>query len=311
MLRRSVLGLAALGALLALPRAAGQPTPFIQLTDGACEYRVFNIAPGSPPMVAGLADFVVRGRDHMERNWFWWRVGLTPEAPLQNQIYGNFSGNRARLIFHEPLINPAGTQYGMLIFDLEYTLSCLQRAVPGECERCELVIAIKVRNMSPEPVEVELFAYNNMDLNMSPPNDQAFIMGSDNQVQVVSDPGMAQPDCPVGAIFKVSSTNHVTWEIGPFPNLLMRLTDPVPSQLNNVFSPFGPGDYEGAQSWVFWLAPAGVIWSPGGQEWFTDEWVGSVVKEITIYRPGDVDRDCDVDLDDLLLVLGNFGLFCP
>jgi hypothetical protein len=303
--------MAVAAAALLTQRASGQPAPFFDLQDGACTYRVMNITPGPLPMDVGKADLVVRGRDHLEQNWFWFRVGLTPERPLQNLVYNSFTmpSNRVRLLFIEPLFDAAGNQYGALLFDLEYTLSCLQRSVPGECERCEVVTAIKVRNLTPEPVEVELFAYNNMDLNMSPPDDSAFIMGSDNQVQVVSDPGLL-PTCPAGAIFKVSSTNHVTWEIAPFPTLLMRLTDPLPSQLNNVISPFGPGDYEGAQSWVFWLAPQGVIFSPGSQEWFTDEWIGSVVKEVTIYAPGDVDRDCDVDLDDLLLVLGKFGLFC-
>jgi hypothetical protein len=254
----------------------------------------------------GTAQWFTGNLNHMAQNWFWYRsLGDTREYALSNQISAFIGANNVRLMYVEPIFD--GQLPGALLFDLEYTLSDLsQIADPPACARCELVIALKVRNFTDEPLlPVDFFSYNDMDLNNSAGGDTAFIAGVDNQIQVIRE-RLGPSGCTVGGLFKCSSTSHVAWEIGPFAALRTRLTDPFVDVLLNGVSPFGPGDYTGGQQWSFALNPPGPV-SPTSEP---DEWVGSVVKEVVAYVPGDIDGDCDVDLDDLTLLLQNFGVIC-
>jgi hypothetical protein len=292
-------------ALDAVPTA---PPPTITLVDGGCVYHLRNLVGERLTVNGGIADLTTGVNDHLFQNWFWYRgTGDTREYALSNQVYLSNSSNRARLIYREPIAD--GAIPDALLFDLEYTISDLSAAAggaaPPACARCEIVIAIKIRNLTPDPVTLSFFSYNDMDLNGDAAGDSAVIAGVDNHIQLVFDPGPGGTNCISSGVYKVSSTDHVAWEIDSYAIIVNKLADAVADVLVNAVSPFGPGNYTGAQQWDITLGPAGSV----DDEPF-DEWVGSVVKEVTVYQPGDIDGDCDVDLTDLAALLSAYGTAC-
>src|SRR5262249_55892111 len=136
----------------------------------------------------GTGNLFAGGFDHLFQNWFWYRgIGDTREYALSNQIFGAAAGNQARLIYLEPTND--GATPNVLLFDLQYTIHDVTPEIPSVHHKCELVIAIKVRNVSPLTQPVEFFSYNDFDLNNTAGNDSAVISGIDNQIQIVRDPG--------------------------------------------------------------------------------------------------------------------------
>lgn len=270
------------------------------ITDGACSFSLTNVVGHRTGGSAGLADLVVQSLEHVFQNWFWYRsTGDTREYALANQIAADVSGNRARLLYSEPVSD--GAVPDALLIDLEYTLTDLgadQGAEPPACRRCALAIAVTVRNRAGEPTDVEFFSYNDMDLANNSGGDVGVIGGSANQAQLLFDPPSLLD--AVGAVYKVSSSGNTGWEMGAYPTIRTRLDDAAVNDLANTGSPFGPADYTGAEQWSFQLASAGSVVPQ-------DTWLGSVTVDLTIFRDGDVDGDCNVDLFDHYLMLQNFS----
>lgn len=266
------------------------------IVDGACTFSLANLMGERSTSNGGLADLRAGPSEQLFQNWFWYRAtGDTREYALANQFQAQVSGSHARLTYLEPTGD--GASANALLFDLEYTvtdLSADRGAEPPACTRCAVAIAASVRNRSAAPVSVELFSYNDMDLNNGSSGDTAIISGTDNQAQLLFDPPSAtQPS--VAGVFRVSSADATGWEIAPYPTIRARLADSVASDLTNLGSPFGPADYTGAEQWSIQLGPASIILP-------ADSWLGSVDLEITVFRDGDVDGDCDVDLFDHALM---------
>jgi len=287
--------------VLAVGTGAAQTISTFTITDGNCTYRLSNLIGHRLDAGGGVAGLVMGPANYVDQNWFWYRTSTdSREYALSRQVVGTAAGNQARLVYLEPLFD--GQVPDALLVDLQYTISDMSGSAPPACRHCELVIAVKVRNLQMDaPYSVDFFAYNDMGLNSMPTTDSASIAGSANHIQLVFDPGL-QNLCPASGIFKVSSTALAAWEIDQMPNIVSKLSDNVPSNLSNSVSPFGPGDYSGAQQWRFVLGPPGSL---------DDEWIGSVVKEVAYHTPGDIDGNCTVDLNDLTLLLSSFGRICP
>jgi len=279
------------------------PIPPIIIKDGVCTYELNNTVGERLTGLGGLANMSTGTADHLEQNWFWYRSDSdTREYALSNRIFASSSNNRARLVYLEPITD--GQIPDALLFDLEYTLTDLSTVgvAASAFERCELVIAMKVRNLAVGPaglpIRVNYFSYNDMDLDGTPGGDSAFITGVDNQAQLIDELTAGNP---VSAVYKVSSSDHVRWEIGPFASIRNRLTDNVADALLNAAAPFGPGDYTGAQEWEFPLGVPGSVLQPP-----FDEWVGSVVKEVIVELPlcnrADVNCDGTVSAGDLAVI---------
>lgn len=268
------------------------PVNTFTITDGACEYRLNNLMGHRTGGAAGWADFYADPNEQAFQNWFWYRsTNDTREYALGNQVSAQVSGNHARLLYSEPVGD--GVSADALLFDLEYTVTDLgadRGAEPPICARCAVVIAASVRNHVDAPVTVEFFSYNDMDLRNGASGDNAVIAGAENQAQLLFQPQNASQNS-VGAVYKVSSTGKTGWEIAAYPGIRGRLDNTVLDDLANAGSPFGPGDYTGAQQWSIPLAPAGSVLPQ-------DIWLGSMALEVTVFRDGDVDGDCDVDLFD-------------
>jgi len=268
------------------------------ITDGHCEFRLNNLMGQRSSTNGGLSDLIVNALENSFQTWFWYRAtGDTREYALANQVAAEVTGNHARLLYSEPIGD--GNRADAVLFDLEYTLTDLgadRGAEPPACGRCEMVIAANVRNRLDQPVDVALFSYNDMDIANGASGDFAMTAGDDTQAHL-----LYQASAYLGlfgAVYKVSSTGHIGWEIAAYPAIRSSLTDADVDDLANTGAPFGPGDYAGAQQWYLQLAPAGSLSPP-------DAWTGSVVQEVTVFLDGDADGDCDVDLIDHAIFQGS------
>lgn len=235
--------------------------------------------------------------DHLFQNWFWYRAsGDSREYSLSNQVFGTATGNRCRLVYQEPSNN--GATANALRVEIEYTVSDLTPV--NRPDTVELVVAFKIQNLTASSLTVQFFNYNDFDLNGGGGGDSAHVAGSSNHIQIVTDAGAANT-LPASAVYKCSGTNHSSYQIGVYSSIRDQLTDTGIDNLTNSGSPFGPGDYTGANQWGVALAAAGG---------YQDCLVGSVVLEVQTTQPGDLTGDGCVDLEDLSIMMTNFGT-CP
>ncbi|HWB19255.1 MAG TPA: hypothetical protein VG711_03060, partial [Phycisphaerales bacterium] len=119
--------------------------------------------------------------------------------------------------------------------------------------------------------------------------------GVGNQTQIITDGNVRLAYC-------CSSTNHSNYQIATYPSIRNGLTDAVSTNLDNTGSPFGPGDYTGANQWGVALAAAGSA---------QDSLECSVVLDLTQTTcPGDTNGNGVVNIDDLTNVILQWGA-CP
>jgi hypothetical protein len=267
----------------------------ITITDGTVDFTLNNLM-GLPTGSSGGTGNLRTGvggvaTDHLFQNWFWFRnTDDTRERALSNQTLSGDSGNHARLTYVEPSDN--GDVPFALLVELEYTIHDLSNGGPPHAL---LVIAFKLQNNTDSPLNVQFFNYNDFDLNGTNVGDSAVVIGADDQTQLVSD-GNAE------AAYSCSGTNRLHYQIGAFPSVRNLLTDAGVDDLNDTGSPFGPGDYTGANQWAATLAAAPSVQST---------LVGSVAIVLTRNTcPGDTNGDGVVDVDDLVEVILGWGV-CP
>jgi hypothetical protein len=271
------------------------------LTDGDSQFVLRNIEGARLTSSGGSADLITGvGADdteHMFQSWFWYRTpGDSREYALSNRVMGGGGGgNSNRLVYIEPAND--GQIENALLVEIEYTLTDL--STPG-ADRALLQIGFRLRNLTDSNLNVQFYAYNDLDLAGST-NETAVLVGSDNNGQVVTDPSTGDR-----AFFIVSGTNQFRWGIDDFSDLRLLLTDGDTDDLPNATSPFGPDDYTGGHQWGVTLAPE--------SQAVQSTLVGSIV--IDIQRQGcasDIDPpggDGVVNVNDLLKLLADWGA-CP
>jgi hypothetical protein len=298
MLKENAFKLMGIAAILAWSSSAQAVVSFT-ITDGTVDLTLNDLEGARLGGAGGVGDLrtqiTTTPIDHLFQNWFWYRAeGDTREYALSNQIAGTASGNRARLVYSEPSDN--GATPNALRIELEYTLTDL--ASTGY-PRALLVIGFRLRNMTDSALSVQFFSYNDLDLSSSPGGEVGVVGGSDDHVQLVEQP----TGSPSQAIYAVSSTNHIHYQVGAFPNVLNQLTDAGSTTLTDASASFGPGDHTGANQWGVLLGAAGNA---------SDSLVGSVVIEITRGPscPADIAPSGTVNTADLLQVINSWGI-CP
>ena len=298
MLRENAFTIMGIAAILAWSNPARAANTFT-ITDGTVDFTLDNLEGARLLSIGGTGDLrtqiTTTPSDHLFQNWFWYRAeGDTREYALSNQISATASGNRARLVYSEPSDN--GATPNALRIELEYTVTDL--ASTGY-PRALLVIGFRLQNMTNSSLSVQLFSYNDLDLNGSAGFESGVVAGSDDHVQLIEQPGSS----PAQAIYAVSSTNHIHYQMGDYPNVLNELADAGSDTLTDSPASFGPGDHTGANQWGVLLGAAGNA---------SDSLVGSVVIEITRGPscPADIVPTGTVNTSDLLSVINNWGP-CP
>ncbi len=288
----SSLGMAA-AALMSTMAMAGLDE--FTITDGTVDLTLQQLSSGA--VSAGLGSLRTQldngTTDHLFQNWFWFRAtGDSRERALSNQIQGSASGNSARLVYAEA--SNDGANPDALIVELNYTIHDLSN---GGAPRALLVIAFKVQHLQGGNLNVQFFNYNDVEAGGDISDDTAVVTGADEQTQLIVDGvGDTRVD------YSCSATNHINYEIGAFPNIRNQLTDANIDNLGDTGSPFGPGDYTGANQWGTTLGSNGSS---------LDTLVGSVAILITRDTcPADTDNSGAVDVTDLLNVITGWGV-CP
>lgn len=190
---------------------------------------------------AGMFNWVVdNSGNQLAQQWFWYRVGNNPEAPI-NTI--------SAPVNLQPAANVLDTRYnnGQFSVRVQYTLAGGQIG-SGTSDIGE---AITINNLSASPLDFHFFQYSDFDLN-GPGNDVVQLGG------LFAGRLYAADQTDLGTLSEnmdnVSGANR--GEVGFFNSTLVKLNDANPDNLNNNLGPVGPGDVTWAFQWDY-LIPVG------------------------------------------------------
>lgn len=274
------------------------------LTDGTMHFTLDNIVGHRTAGDAGLATLEtqvgsVSQLNHMFQCFFWYRAnGDTREYAMSNLTFASLGMNTTITNYLEPINN--GNTPGALLFSFTYRLSDLTTAI-GQ-PRAMLRIDVIVSNETAGPVTVNLFHYNDMDLNASSRGDSAALAQFDPNVQGITDLGDGLGP-RVQATHVSSNSYSFGYQIAAYPTILNQLTNASAQDLTNTSPTFGPGDYSSAHQWKVTLGANSFAFF----SIFMDVTVTPCPADIN--GPGNLPNG-QVDVDDLLRVINSWG-FCP
>ena len=195
---------------------------------------------------AGIFNWSVDGQNQLAQSWFWYRVGSTPEAPI-NAISPAIINSYVNI----PALNKLDITYG----NTNYSVSALFQ-VAGQTAgsgRSSMGQTITVANLSGSSLDFHLFQYSDFDLGgvTGSQSVQYFLNGITGQYyQVVQTFGSRSVTETVNSA--TPPIGHV--EAGLFNATLVKLNDGVASTLNDNLA-IGPGDATFAYEWDVTLAP--------------------------------------------------------
>ncbi len=117
---------------------------------------------------AGQFDWVVDGKDYLEKQWFWYRVGpVGPEASVDTLPLLLSKSSDANL---NPGNETLSLRYGVPAFTID--LVFLLTGGPANSGTSDIAESIKISNTSGEPLEFHFFQY--VDLTLSPADTGVF-----------------------------------------------------------------------------------------------------------------------------------------
>ncbi len=252
----------------------------ITLQDGGTLFRLRNLTGGRDRIPSNDADWLYSGADHLFQLGWWYRLeGINGReyAPSTLNMVAQEEPNRAFLIYQEP---------EGLFMAFHYELR--ERSAGGTILECTLY----AYNLRTERVTLHLFHYFDPDIGGSATNRAD---GSGQHIRVHGAEGH------YASLTPFPSPAH--WEVTPYPQTLLTLTDSMPSTLMDGTLPF-EGDLTGAFQWSASLNQGGLLAAR----------VHYALDTEAVPLQGDVDRNGCVDDSDLLAVLfafGERGLFLP
>ena len=190
---------------------------------------------------SGMYNWTVDGMDHLNRQWFWYRVGNTgPESGLNTLLVSDVSaaGRSASATF---------TMAEGFSVDLAYTIT---GGLAGS-RSAGITESIGINNSSAQTLDFHFFQYSDFDLGGTPNDDSAYLKYANTVVQ--TDPF---------TVLSETSVNYTPshWEIAYFPTTLNKLTtDGGPTTLSDTAISLGPGDVTWAFQWDFTIGPGGSV----------------------------------------------------
>ncbi len=194
------------------------------LTDGNSTVKI------DPNNSAGNFQWQVNGPngtfDHLSRQWFWYRIGNSPEASIDT-------------IDATPLIETLGTNFVRLTYTLpgviEFRISFeLAGGANGQFES-SLTEGIKVTNLSNSSVDLNVFQYADFDLFATPNDDNGQFTSASRieQTDTTSGNGIAETVATGGS----DIVGREVQLVGGGGDILSRLTDGAATNLGNVNGP--------------------------------------------------------------------------
>ena len=239
MTRGKMFGLLGLAAVLTLSTIAVTPAnAAVTLID---RNSVVTIDPNSSN---GMYSWVVDGAQHMNRQWFWYRLGKTGAEASVDKLNltflkssdGNEDPNNERLVMKYTDPN------GKFVMEIDYVLT---GGDPGS-RTADIAETITIKNRSTEKLDFHFFQYCDFNLNGDGNSDSVTITGGNTAIQT----GLSSS---TSETIVASSPSLV--ETSLVPTLLNSLNDPLsPTTLSGITSA-GPGDVCWAFQWDFDIAP--------------------------------------------------------
>ncbi len=200
-----------------------------------------------PESDAGMSDWVVDGVDHLEKQWFYFRVGDGPEQPLNALPLVDMVVSDGG--FGDPNPERVVMRYAdqRIMVTIGYVLT---GSNPGE-GFSHINEDISIDNLTREPLDVSFFQYSDFDLAGTARDDWARVDSPDLFNTARQNDGVvAFSEAPVTPV-----PDH--FEVSLFDGTLAKLTDGDADDLSDVAGPIGPGNLAWAFQWSRELAPLG------------------------------------------------------
>lgn len=193
---------------------------------------------------SGMYDWTVDNVQHLNRQWFWYRVGATgPESNLGTLPLGaggmsdtNFDGNNETLYL----------RYLAPQFKAELTFVLTGGSAGSGAS--DIAEAIKITNTSGTPLDFHFFQYVNLHLGGSTINDSVAILNGNTARQTYGNTIVSE------TVETPMASHH---EVGFYPGTVNSLSDGSPTTLSDMSGPIGPGDLTWAFEWDVTVAPGG------------------------------------------------------
>lgn len=195
---------------------------------------------------AGMFNWTVDGQNVLGQQWFWFRVGLNAEAPINTISAPTITTPDARTLYTSYFNGSYGVQ-------VDYLLTGFS-AGSGNSDIAE---SITITNATAAPLDFHFFQYSNFDLGGAG-GDQVAISLNSNPLSPFF--GLYNTATQVDAFAGLTETvltpgaNH--GEVGNFNVTLIKLNNGVADNLSDVNGPTLPGDVTWAFQWDF-VIPAG------------------------------------------------------
>jgi hypothetical protein len=194
---------------------------------------------------AGMFDWTVDGQNLLAQQWFWYRVGLNAEAPINTISAPTITTPDARSLY---------TSYDNASYSVrvDYRLTGFS-AGSGISDIAE---TITIQNKTAAPLDFHFFQYS--DFNLGPPqSEQVAISPNTNPLSPFF--GLYNTATQVSPFVSLTETvvtpgaNH--GEASHFGATLAKLNNGVADNLSDVSGPIGPGNVTWAFQWDF-IIPA-------------------------------------------------------
>jgi len=203
------------------------------VTDGALEFT-FNSDIAGP--TAGNANLLWEGVDQLFQSWWWYRIaGDTFETPLPVPDSQDYTS---------PWVTLEWTDVDGRGFDVRVQAWVADCRNPGSCFDVGegayglVLFYVQVDNPNPSPLEIELFAYNDLDVAGSAGTDSAERQPFFNTNNIVVSDGATD----VGFY----SNPETQYQVTPWQDLRTELNDTDVDNLDGSGLPFASGDFTGA-----------------------------------------------------------------
>ncbi len=195
---------------------------------------------------AGMFNWSVDGQNVLAQQWFWYRVGLTAEAPINTLGVPVITTPDARTLY-------ASYDNGSYGVRVDYLLTGFT-AGSGNSDIAE---TITIFNHTATPLDFHFFQYSDFDLG-GPAGDQVALSVNSNPLSpsfgLYNTATQMDPFAGLTETVITPGANH--GEVGIWNTTLTKLNNGVADTLNDVIGPTLPGDVTWAFQWDFTI-PAG------------------------------------------------------
>lgn len=195
---------------------------------------------------AGMSNWLVDGQNVLAQQWFWYRVGLNAEAPINTLSAPVITTPDARTLY----TSYDNGSYGVRV---DYLLTGFT-AGSGNSDIAE---TITIFNHTATPLDFHFFQYSDFDLG-GPAGDQVALSVNSNPLSpsfgLYNTATQVDPFAGLTETVITPGANH--GEVANWNTTLAKLNDGVADTLNDLPGPFGPGDVTWAFEWDLTI-PAG------------------------------------------------------